>query len=242
MKRPLLSVLIVLLFVGGLKAQGGRRGLVDNSGISYSYLTFSLGPEFCYSDTHSDPLKESILNNNDLSVGFRTTYANNLGYKIAFNYTNVTGNDDTYNQARRYNFSSNVIQLILQAEYFIKIGREYYYRPTPGAIYAFIGGGMLRSSANLNIGNDFRGNYLYKTRTVTPNTASDISPLVSFGGGYQYNMNNGFVVGAEVNFRYSFSDYIDGFKPPVGLNRTDVMTGFSLSIGYLLDSEYLKRH
>jgi len=242
MRRLLLSVLIVSFFLEGLQAQRGR-GLVDKNDESQSYLSLSLGPEYCWSDEQGSLFNQISLKDNDISIGYRTTYANNLGYKLAFSYSNFTGNDNGSKYVRNYSYSSSVLQLALQAEYFIKIGRRYYYKPTPNAIYFFVGAGVLRCNANLNTNNDIRGNYIYKPISY--------APVIPVGFGYQYNFNNNFLLGAEFNARYPFSDYIDGFKPPLVILKNgvksvsksnDVMGGFSITFTYLLGFSYLKRN
>ena len=242
MRRLLLSVLIVSFFLGGLQAQRGR-GLVDKNDESQSYLSLSLGPEYCWSDEQGALFNQISLKDNDITLGYRTTYANNLGYKLAFSYSDFTGNDSGSKYARRYNYFSSVMQLALQAEYFIRIGRRYYYKPTPNAIYFFVGAGVLRVNANLNTNNDIRGNYSYKPLSY--------APVIPMGFGYQYNFNNNFLLGAEFNFRYPFSDYIDGFKPPLVILKNgtksvsisnDVMGGFSFTFTYLLGFNYLRRN
>ena len=243
MRRLLLSVLIFSFFLGGLQAQRGR-GLVDKSDESQSYLSVSLGPEYCLSDTQTPLLHQLSLSDNDFTLGYRTTYANNLGYKLAFSYSSFTGNDNWAKDIeRRYSYTSGVMQLALQGEYFIRIGRRYYYKPTPSAIYFFVGVGVLRSNADLNTNNDIRGNYTYKPISY--------APVIPIGFGYQYNFNNNFLLGAEFNARYPFSDYIDGFKPPLEILKNgvktvsksnDVIGGFSITFTYLLGFNYLKRN
>ena len=235
MKRLLLSVLIISFFFGELQAQRGR-GLVDRSEESQSFITLSLGPEYCQSDVQGSIFNPISLNNNDLTFGYRTTFANNLGYKIAFSTSNFSGQDNSSIYKRRYSYTSNVIQLALQAEYFIKIGREYYYKPTPNAIYFFLGAGYLKSNANLNLGSSGKlGKYFYKPISY--------AAVIPFGIGYQYNFNNNFLLGAEFNARYPFSDYIDGFKPPNTFSKSnDVMGGISITLTYLLGFQYLKRN
>jgi hypothetical protein len=243
MRRLLLSVLIVSFFLGGLQAQRGG-GLVDKNDESQSYLSLSLGPEYCLSDEQTPLLHQLSFNDNDFTLGYRTTFANNLGYKFAFSYSDFTGNDNWAKIIeRRYSYSSSVLQLALQGEYFIKIGRQYYYKPTPNAIYFFVGAGFLRVDANLNTNNDIRGNYIYKPISY--------APVIPFGFGYQYNFNNNFLLGAEFNGRFPFSDYIDGFKPPTLLlqngiktvsKSNDVMGGFSITFTYLLGFNYLRRY
>ena len=244
MRRLLLSVLIVSFFLGGLQAQRGG-GLVDKNDESQSYLSLSLGPEYCLSDEQTPLLHQLSFNDNDFTLGYRTTYGNNLGYKLALSYSNFTGNDNWAKEIdRRYSYTSSVLQLALQAEYFIKIGRRYYYKPTPNAIYFFVGAGVLRSDASLNLGGaPPRSNYIYKPISY--------APVIPFGFGYQYNFNNNFLLGAEFNGRFPFSDYIDGFKPPLVILKNgvktvsksnDVMGGFSITFTYLLGYNYLRRY
>jgi hypothetical protein len=235
MKKILLFALLILSFFGGLKAQGGSgRGLVDRSNESLNYFTISLGPEYCYADTKQSPFSQSLLKNWDLSFGYRKIYANNWGYKAGIGYADYSGADGPTSN-RVFSFTSGVMQISLQAEYNIKIGRRYYYKPTPNAIYFFLGAGVLRSNANL------KGDLSLRSFTYKP---IDICAYVPLGFGYHYDFNNGILVGAEMNFKYPLADYIDGFGPKLsqGSKYNDFMGGFSLTFSYLLESQYLKRH
>ena len=236
MKRPLLSVLFLLLLIGGIQAQRGR-GLVDKSDETTSYLTLSVGPSFCFSDTKSEAYSEPVLKNYDLSLGYRKLFSNNFAYKIAFSYNNYTGRDTASISSKRlYSFSTSVMQLGINAEYFIKIGREYYYKPTPNAIYLFLGAGVLRSKANLSISQSRRG-YDYKINNY------NYAPVIPFGFGYQYNFNNKFLLGAEANWKLPITDFIDGFSPPYPESKSnDILTTFSVTFTWLLGFEYLKRN
>jgi len=248
MKKLLLPVLIVLFFNGGLHAQRGR-GLVDKSDESTNYITFSIGPGYCLADTWGPVLEESPLENYDISIGFRKIYASNFGYKLAVNYSNFTGDDDykgsTHN--RFFKFNSQVTQLSLQGEYHIKIGRAYYYKTTPNSIYGFVGIGYLYSNANLKQDTIPRGGD-YKFNKNYP------AVVFPFGIGYQYNIKEKFLIGAEFNGRYPLSDFIDGFSPIIlddvtkkvnpnnGSHNNDFMGGFSITLTWLLGFEYLRRN
>jgi len=42
----------------------------------------------------------------------------------------------------------------------------------------------------------------------------------------------------ELNVRWNFSDYLDGFKPPVSQSKSpDIIQGFSIVLGYKLHSK-----
>ena len=241
MKRILLYVWFGLCFLGGAKAQR-VSGLIDKSNVSDSYLTISLGPDYCYADTKASPLSQSILQNYDFSLGFRKRFASNLGYKASFDYSNFTGTDDS-SIKRQYSFTSNVMQVALLGEYHINMGGKSYNRTTPNSIYGFLGAGWLISNAKLKTDSIERGHYL--TKSIYG------APVIPFGAGYQYNFNNGFLLGAEFNFRFPFSDFIDGFNPinidyitgiKSGSKSNDFLAGFSITFSYIIDSEYLKRH
>lgn len=236
MKRLLFSVLIVLIFNTGIHAQRGR-GLVDKSDESTSYLTLSVGPSFCFSDTKKFALSLPILSNYDLSFGYRKLFSSNFGYKFAFNYSNYTGKDTlSKTSTRDYHFASNVMQLALQAEYHIKIGRAYYYKPTPNSVYLFMGAGVMKSNANLVI-NQQRALYEYKINK------DFYAPVIPFGFGYQYNLKDKLLIGAEMNWRFPLTDFVDGFSPPYPESKSnDITGGFSVTLTYLLGFEYLRRN
>ena len=243
MKKLLISFMVVLSIFGGLNAQQrGTRGLVDRSMESNSYLTFSIGPEYCQSDTQGKLWNQLPLLGNDankgifdydLSVGYRTTYANNLGYKLAFNYSSFGGNDIGAKFARRYEYNSSVFQLAIQGEYSVKLGRQYYYKATPNSVYIFLGAGILSTNVNLNY--NILSHYVYAKNAF--------APVFPFGFGYQHDFNNNFLIGIEFNGRYPLSDLIDGFKPPYPESKSnDIMGGISFTFSYFLGANYLRRN
>lgn len=249
MRRLLIFVLIVLFFFGGLKAQQGR-GLIDRREETNNYLTFSFGPAYCFSDAQGSWMNQINLNNYNTSFGYRRIYANNFGFKASFDYSAFTGTDKGSKYGitgRQYIYNSNVIQASFQAEYTVRIGESYYYKATTNALYGFVGAGVLRSDANLRNINGQPYTVISRYEYMKINYA----PVIPFGLGYQYNVNNSFLIGFEVFGRYPLSDFIDGYKPPLVIltdgrksmsKSNDVMGGVSLTISYLLGSEYLKRN
>jgi len=244
MKRLSLSVLILLFFFIELNAQRRSRGLVDESKETQSYLLFSVGPEFCFADPTGSPFSQSVLKNYNLSLGYRKLFPNNFGYRLELSYLNLTGKDnESLNNVRRYSFDTKALKASVMGEYSIIIGRRYYYRSTPTIIYGFLGMGFLRSNANLNY---------YPANPTAHYTYRKIynCPVIPFGGGYRYNFNNGFLMGIEINYNFPFSDYIDGFKPPLVTSNNgtkmvsksnDIFGGISFTLSYLLGAEYLNR-
>jgi len=226
MRKLLLSSYLILLISFVTEAQR-RYGLIDKRNASTGTIIFSLGPEFCFTDTKATPYTQNILKNKDLSIGFRVRYPNNFGYKTQINYTDITGSDGSSN-SRNYSFSSKIWQMSIQGEYTINFGESYRQLSPPHSIYFFLGVGLLNSTADLNY--DKRARYLYKT---SHDNQYDINKIFPLGFGYQYNFYNNFLVGIEYNIKYTTSDYIDGFKPPYPESKSnDIFEGLSLTVGY----------
>lgn len=243
MRRIIVAAFLFVLIFSGLHAQR-RNGLIGHRTESEGSLILSFGPNYCYADPFNSkgffgPIaNQSILTNNDISVGFRQTFTNNslyvflgrninidFGYKAGFSFDNFTGDDKIYPQ-RNYSFSSTVLQLAGQAEYSVHFsqGRRRSY---PHTVYGFLGLGVLNSYATLNRGTDGHGGYQY------PPNGVDITPVIPYGFGYYYNFKRYYYVGAEFKWEFTFSDKIDGFKPPYPDSKSnDVLQGFFLTFGY----------
>jgi hypothetical protein len=206
-------------------------------------LVLNIGPDYCFADPYSSkgffgPIaNQNILNNRDISIGFRQSFTNNsgftflglsftsdFGYKAIFSYDNFTGDDKDY-PIRNFSFNSLALQLTGQGEYSVHFTTRRYGRYYPHTLYAFLGVGALYSNADLSRGTDGHAGYLYKTNYI--------APVIPYGIGYHYNFNTNYYIGAEIKWEYTFSDYIDGFKPPVVVSKSnDVLLGFSLTFGY----------
>ena len=242
MKRNVLSVLLIMLIFSGLQAQR-RNGLIGHRSESDGSLILSIGPNYCYGDPYSSkgffgPIaNQSVLKNMDISIGFRQSFVDNsryvllgqnvtmdLGYKAGLSYDHFTGDDKNY-PIRNFSFNSTVFQLAGQGEYSIHIGKRYG-RAYPHTIYGFLGVGALYCKADLLKGTD-GGHIGYNYRST------DITPVIPYGFGYHYYFYNTYYIGAEVKWEYTFSDYIDGFKPPKNVSKSpDVLQGFFVTFGY----------
>ena len=226
MRIFLLSFLFIFLISFFLEAQR-RYGVIDKRSATTGTIIFSLGPEYCFADTKESPLSQNISNNKDFSVGFQIRYPNNFGYKYQINYSNITGSDGS-SKSRSYSFSSQIWQISVQSEYAFNWGQGFGHSSAPHSIYFFIGVGLFNCSADLNYSQ--RANYSYLSNY---DKKTNVSPIIPMGLGYQYNFNNNFLVGLEYNLKYSFSDYLDGFKPPYPESKSnDILEGVSLTVGY----------
>jgi len=198
-----------------------RKGLIGHESIGS--VIVSLGPEYCFADTKETAITQSPLRNYDISFGIRIKYPTNFGYRVSIGYSAFTGSDGA-SPARSYSFASQACHIAAMGEYTLSFGNVYGDRIAPNSVYIFAGMGLLNSRANLNY--SFKTDYEY-------NTNATVSPFIPVGIGYQYNLSNNFQLGVEYNVRWSFSDYLDGFKPPYPASKSsDVLQGFSITLGY----------
>lgn len=63
---------------------------------------------------------------------------------------------------------------------------------------------------------------------------------IPFGAGIQWTIYNKWVLGVDFNFRYTFFDYLDGFRRPYS-SRNDYYFTTGLKIGYLIESNQNRR-
>lgn len=227
MGKLLLSILLITIFHVELKAQR-TNGFLGKKSASNGTILFSIGAEYGFTDTKEPPLDQSLATNWDISLGFRQKLFQNFGYKALINTTNISGSDGIYS-ARSFSFSSRIWQMAVQAEYAINFKLNSKQSTQPNSIYLFLGAGLLNSSADLKY-KASRSDYIYETRK---NNQFAVSPFRPIGLGYQYDCGNNLSVGIEYNFKYTFSDYMDGFKPPQSSSRcNDSLEGLSFVVGY----------
>lgn len=223
MRKLQLSFLLFYLFHVGLEAQR-RNDLISKRNEGVGTIIFSIGPEYCFADTKEYPFTQSILNNRDISVGFREMFPGNFGFKAMIDWINITGDDGLLNN-RSYSFSSKLWQMTLQGEYAYQFGRHFGHSAPPNTFYVFLGVGLINSYSVLNYSS--RAGYTYKNNQLVTST------IIPYGFGYEYDFKNNFSVGVEYNLKYPFSDYLDGFKPPFPFSKSnDVLEGLSITIGY----------
>ena len=173
----------------------------------------------------------SSVHNYDISLGFRQRFQNNFGYKASINFGNQAGDDIGSKMAagRGYSFESKIIQASVCAEYAMKWGGGKYkrYRKSmPNTVYGFLGAGVVNTSINNTLGDK---NYLGTTFN------KDTAPAIPFGIGYQYKISDDFSLGAEVGWKYVFSDKVDGLVPPSTNSKfNDIIAGLAITVSYKL--------
>lgn len=224
MKNGLICFLVILLFLPEVNAQR-RNGLIVRRLESAGSLILSVGPTYCIGDQYGFPLNKSLsggIHNIDVSLGFRHRFTGNYGYKATLSYNNFAGDD--MGNPRGFSFVSNEIQLTIQGEYAIFWGKKYG-RTTPHSLYGFAGFGIMNSKADLIYDPVKRGN------AGDTYQATDTAPLIPFGMGYQYEINQKMSLGAEGTIQYTFSDFVEGFKTKKSTSN-DVFMGLVFTFQY----------
>jgi len=222
----LISFFLIFLFSAGLKAQR-RNDFISSRNENTGTIIFSIGPQYCFGDTKQSPFAQSLAKNWDVSLGFREMFPGNFGFKALINCGNVSGSDGNLIN-RSYSFSSKTWQMSVQGIYSYNFGSHSGHSAPSNSLYSFLGVGLISSSADLNF--IPRSNYLYKTNL---NNQLVSAPFIPYGFGYEYRFRNNISIGIEYNIKYTFSDYIDGFKPPFPDSRyTDILESVSITLGY----------
>ncbi len=231
MKKILLSIFLLILVSFAAHAQR-RNGLIGHRTQSSGSLVFTLGPNYSFADPDCSKgvfgpvINQNFFENQSLSFGYRYTFSDDFGYKVALGYDHFTGED--LKSDRNYAFKTNAFQLTGQGEYYYHFGKRFRRR-WPNTVYGFLGVGVMASNADLTRPSlDNRGRYKYRQ--------NDVTPVIPYGFGYKYDIDYQFSVGAEFCWRYTFSDFLDGFKPPYPNSiSNDVLQGLSLTLSYRLE-------
>ena len=212
-----------------------RNGLIGQRTQSVGSLVFSFGPSYCLADPDCSKgifgtvANQNMFQNLNMSFGYRNTFSDELSYKIALGYDKFTGND--IKTDRNYSFKTSAIQLTWQGEYNYHFGKRYRRR-LPNNIYGFLGLGIMSSNANLTRPTPetrtYYGDIRYKQY--------DVTLVFPYGFGYKYDIDEKFSIGSEFCWRYTFSDFLDGFKTPYPASKSnDMLEGFSLTLSYKLE-------
>jgi hypothetical protein len=230
MKKILLSIFLLILVFFAAQAQR-RNGLIGHRTQSSGSLVFTLGPNYSFADPDCSKgvfgpvINQDFFQNQSVTFGYRYTFSDDFGYKVALGYDHFTGED--LKTGRDFVFKTNAFQLSGQGEYYYHFGKKFRRR-WPNSVYGFLGVGVMASNAQLD--RPATGNRDYKYRQ------NDVTPVVPYGIGYKYDIDYQFSVGAEFSWRYTFSDYLDGFKPPYPSSKSnDVLQGLLLTLSYKLE-------
>ncbi|MFN0033038.1 MAG: DUF6089 family protein [Flavobacteriales bacterium] len=176
-------------------------------------------------------------------IGLRHAFMKNLYGRVNFNYGRVSGDDkltkEAYRRNRNLNFRSNIFELDMMAEFWIRIGakkgHQYKlsrkdaegspWRVRGSYFTAFAGIGIF----HFNPKTELRGTWvsLYPLGTEgqgMPNGPKQYNLWqfnVPIGFSYMVRLHRQFSFGFEATYRYTFTDYIDDVSTSY-YNPTDI--------------------
>lgn len=224
MKKILLLSLILIIFITELDAQR-RNGRISRRQSSVGTVVASFGPSYCFGDAQDSPFDKSFINgtNADFSIGFRQKFANNLAYKTTLSYGNYTGTENSY-LIRGFDFNSQIFNFSLRGEYGYGFSTKRFHIFKEHYVFGYVGSGILSTKSTHNFNS---------SRSVDVRV-TDITAVIPYGFGYHYDLNNNFILGAEVSWQFPLSDYLDGIHPtPINASKSnDVLFGISFTVAY----------
>jgi opacity protein-like surface antigen len=241
-------ILLTIIAISTLAHSQSRNGLYKFSlpGKSSIVLT-GIGPSYLFGDVGGNKDTKGLLAKTDFivaqtkymfSVNYRYVFQNNVGFKASALFGKFEGTDtDSRNEARGFDFSTNLNVLAMHIEYNI-IGGENSDYGSPHKLYAFVGVGAMISDVDFNSSKPLRTTDSHAPNTVITPVGSgynakmvSIAPSFPIGGGYEYELTPSISLGAEYVIHTSFSDYIDGVSTSYSKNK-DYLMNLDLTFTY----------
>lgn len=163
----------------------------------------------------------------------------NYAIRLHLSIASLRGNDAKFNspayrQFRNFNFRSPLIELTPQVMWSPSGWSEQGPRISP---YAFAGAGL----SYLNIRRDasgFDASKFGSDENLPQRIAEDMQhrtprllPVIPVGAGLRYAITPSLVLNGELNYRHTFSDYLDGFSEAANPTQKDKY--YSISIGLI---------
>ena len=180
--------------------------------------------------THNSPVDlEIVLTRPAISLAYRYKFAKNFNVHTSFNYLLVAGDDkltkEPFRNNRNLNFKSNIFELATRAEFSFfsnKVGHRYGIKKTlsrrkKSRSWEWIGfvgiGAFYFNPKGLNSS----GQYVKLRPLHTegqglpggPKQYSNIAISIPMGVAFRMILNKQWCVGLELNYRKTFTDYID---------------------------------
>lgn len=146
------------------------------------------GGTFYLGDLSKQPFRESKF---AWSAFYRHTFNTRLAVTGKFNTGKIAGNDDKstnmFQINRGLSFNRRFYDVEAQFNYnflkFLPANKNYYY-----TTYVFAGGGLMYYPQGEN---------------------TKLFPNIPFGVGFKFNISTKLVMGTEISFKKTFSDYLD---------------------------------
>jgi len=184
--------------------------------FSFSYSQkWEIGGFVGGSNYTGDLARNFVIGETNLSVGAFGRYNFNeyWSYKFGFNYGKISGGDHNFKeyQTRNLSFFSNVFELDNRIEFnFRRFGVGVLSTRSSAFVFTGLNVFYFNPKAEYN-GTVFKLQPLgTEGQTIDDNKSYlRVNLSVPLGMGYKYSLSENWVLGAELGFRMTFTDYLD---------------------------------
>jgi hypothetical protein len=187
-----------------------------------------------------------------INAGFRYKVSPKLAFKSMLSFARVSGNDafshDVIRKNRNLNFRSPIIEVSVQAEYYLisETNRSQYSpngfkltKRKKATLYLFGGIGLFYYNPQEKLADGHW--YTVKNYNVEgqglpggPKQFSNYSIAIPMGMGLKKNLSNKWSIGTELGVRKTFTDYIDGVSGNY-YDKTKIMQAYGPTAVALAD-------
>lgn len=151
------------------------------------------------------------------------------------------GNIDGYRNYRAFKSKTSVKELSVQAKWNVLGSSEYEPRFDP---YLFAGAGLAFINARRDY-SGFQNDFFSETgEDLQPRLTEDLThkerrtvPVFPAGAGLRYNLSSGLSINTEFTYRFTNSDYIDGYSIAANPAKNDHYYSQTIGVSYRLGSK-----
>ena len=225
------SVAAVFLLIGSVTESSAQRRY-NNHFVPYSSVSFGGGTSTYLGDLagYRQPFKSLFtLPRWNVGLGYTRQFTPQFAARASFTWARITGDDYTFNKndieknltqyARNLHFRNDVKEFAVTGMYnFIADGRNSDNRAkfTP---YVFGGVALIAHSPEARTPVDSTGSQRWvklqplhtegQGQPGRDKPYSLVTVAIPVGFGVRYKLNDSFDLGAEIGYRYTFTDYLD---------------------------------
>lgn len=240
-KRNIILLSLMLLVAFSTNSYGQRWKLVRYQvgiGFGTTQLFGDIGGTASKENLYG--LKDIKFDETSLAVGGYARYKINtlFSVKANLNYGRGKGTDLNSRNDRGRSYKANFFEFSGQYEYYFlseeprrrsaamfnKNGMINNYSSI--SAYAFIGVGVTYSILQHE-----KGTY---APAIDDYKSTNIAPVIPFGVGAKYVIDEQWFIGAEFGYRYALSDYVEGYKQTQSSEFNDIYYFFMFTANYRL--------
>lgn len=161
------------------------------------------------SNYHGDLAPEIAINESHFSGGLYYKYDFNKYWSVrpTLSYLKISGNDQNFkgNQLRNLSFESRIFEAssIFEFNYMPFSNNKYHESFT---FYALMGPGIMYHSPTAELEGE---RYDLQKMRVEGQRYSKVQFVIPFGGGVKYMLTKNILIGGEINWRKTYTDYLD---------------------------------